>query len=78
MHHATVGPAATGSPTVRRIIFLDVQGVGAAKQPSALFAIGGVRRPRFYVDVDLLTLTLLDVRDLGPGTGWGRVPTPMF
>jgi hypothetical protein len=23
-------------------------------------------------------LELLEVKDLGPGTGWGRVPTPMF
>jgi hypothetical protein len=34
--------------------------------------------PQFFVDVDLHTLTLLGVKDLGPGTGWGRVPTPMF
>ena len=78
MHHAIQGPAAAGSPTVRRIIFLRVQGVGAADEPSSLFAVDGVRVPQFYVDVDLHTLTLLDVRDLGPGTGWGRVPTPMF
>jgi hypothetical protein len=26
----------------------------------------------------LHTLALLNVRDLAPGTGWGRVPTPMF
>lgn len=78
MHHAIQEPAAARSPTVRRIIFLRVQGVGAADQPSSLFAIDAVRVPQFYVDVDLHTLTLLDVRDLGPGTGWGRVPTPMF
>lgn len=78
MHHATVGPAAIGSPTARRIIFLRVQGVGAANEPSALFAIDGLRVPQFYVDVDLHTLRLLDVKDLGPDTGWGRVPTPMF
>jgi protein-S-isoprenylcysteine O-methyltransferase Ste14 len=78
MHHATAGPAAAASPTVRRIIFLRVQGVGGTNEPAALFAIDGVRVPQFYVDVDLHTLTLLDVRDLGPGTGWGRVPTPMF
>ena len=78
MHHAIAGPAAPASPTVRRIIFLRVQGVGAAADPAALFAIDGVRVPQFYVDVDLHTLALLGVRDLGPGTGWGRVPTPMF
>jgi protein-S-isoprenylcysteine O-methyltransferase Ste14 len=78
MHHAAPGPALGGSPTVRRIIFLRVQGVGAATDPSTLFAIDGVRVPQFYVDVDLHTLTLMGLRDLGPGTGWGRVPTPMF
>jgi len=78
MHHATAVPAAKASPTVRRIIFLRVLGVGAANEPSSLFAIDGVRVPQFYVDVDMHTLALLDVRDLGPGTGWGRVPTPMF
>lgn len=77
-HHAIPGPAATGSPGVRRIIFLRVQGVGAANEPSSLFAIDGLHVPQFYVDVDMHTLTLLDVRNLGPGTGWGRVPTPMF
>lgn len=46
--------------------------------PSSLFAIGAVRVPLFFIDVDLHTLTLLDVKDLGPGTGWSRVPTPMF
>jgi hypothetical protein len=49
-----------------------------ANEPAALFAVDAVRVPWFYVDVDLHTLTLLGVRDLGPGTGWGRVPTPMF
>jgi hypothetical protein len=78
MHHMTGGAAASGSPGVRRIIFLRVQSGGAANEPSSLFAIDGVRVPQFYVDVDMHTLTLLDVRDLGPGTGWGRVPTPMF
>jgi hypothetical protein len=27
---------------------------------------------------DLHELTLLQVKDLGAGTGWGDVPTPMF
>jgi protein-S-isoprenylcysteine O-methyltransferase Ste14 len=78
MHHAAAGPAADASPTVRRIIFLRVEGVGRTNEPAALFAIAGVRVPQFFVDVDMHTLALLDVRDLGPGTGWGRVPTPMF
>jgi hypothetical protein len=32
----------------------------------------------FFVDVDMHNLILLDIHSLGPGTGWGNVPTPMF
>jgi protein-S-isoprenylcysteine O-methyltransferase Ste14 len=80
MHHATGGVAASASPTVRRIIFLRVasSGNGSASQQSSLFAVGAVRVPQFFIDVDMHPLTLLDVRDLGTGTGWGHVPTPMF
>jgi hypothetical protein len=46
--------------------------------PSTLSAIDQARVPQFFVDVDMHSLTLLGVKDLGPGTGWGRVPTPMF
>jgi protein-S-isoprenylcysteine O-methyltransferase Ste14 len=79
MHHATVGVGAAASPTVRRIIFLRVGSSddGSASRPS-LFAIGAVRLPQFFIDVDMHGLVLLEVRDLGPETGWGRVPTPMF
>jgi len=69
-HHAPGG--ATASPTVRRVIFVRVQDAGPA--PSSLFAIDAVRVALFYVDVDMHTLALLAVRDLGPGTGWGRTP----
>jgi hypothetical protein len=74
-NHASDAPAA-----VRRIIFLQVarSSETGVSNPSSLFAIGAVRMPLFFIDVDLHTLTLLDVKDLGPGTGWGRVPTPMF
>ena len=80
LHHATSGASATPSPTVRRIIFLRV-GNGAdlnGAESSSLFTIGAARVPQFFIDVDMHTRTLLEVRDLGPGTGWGRVPTPMF
>jgi hypothetical protein len=81
MHHS--GDEAAGaspSPTARRIIFLQIPGAADAGQvdPSSLFAIGAVRVPQFFVDVDLHSLTLLGVHPLGPGTGWGLVPTPMF
>ena len=65
---------------VRRIIFLRVatgSDASASDAPS-LFAIDAARVPQFFVDVDMHNLMLLDVKDLGPGTGWGRVPTPMF
>jgi len=78
MHHGSDGVAATESPSVRRIIFLRVAGGEDAGDPSSLFAIARARVPQFFVDLDVHTLALLKVRDLGPGTGWGRVPTPMF
>jgi hypothetical protein len=81
MHHAGAGAASAGlSSRVRRIIFLRVASSGreSAGEPSSLFAIGAVREPQFFVDVDMHTLTVIEARDLGPGTGWGRVPTPMF
>jgi hypothetical protein len=80
MHDSTAGAATAASPTTRRIIFLRV-GNGAdlsRGKSTSLFAIGAVRVPQFFVDVDMHTLTLLGVKDLAPGTGWGRVPTPMF
>jgi protein-S-isoprenylcysteine O-methyltransferase Ste14 len=77
-HHADM--LANESPTLRRIIFLRVteEGGAAASEPSSLFAIGAVRTPQFFIDVDLHTLSLQTVKDLGPGTGWGNVPTPLF
>jgi protein-S-isoprenylcysteine O-methyltransferase Ste14 len=79
MHHASMAaPAVAASPTSRRIIFLRVASNGEGSMPSTLFAIDQARVPQFFVDVDMHNLTLLGVKDLGPGTGWGRVPTPMF
>ncbi len=81
MHHAGMAPGgAAASFATRRLIFLDVPGAGdpASFDRSALFAVGAVRVPRFFVDVDMHQLKVLDVHELGPGTGWGRVPTPMF
>jgi len=46
--------------------------------PASLFAINTTRAPRFLADVDIHNLVLLETKDLGPGTGWGNVPTPLF
>ena len=81
MHHA--GGAAAGphraSPT-GGLIFLQVPSAGdtAEVSRSALFGIGAARLPQFFAGVDLHTLAVHDVQPLGRGTGWGRVPTPMF
>jgi len=81
MHHAATGTGgAAPSFADRRIIFLGVPSAAdtTRTQPASLFAIGAVRVPEFFVDVDMHALELHDVHDLGPGTGWGQVPTPMF
>jgi protein-S-isoprenylcysteine O-methyltransferase Ste14 len=80
MHHAPAAGGGAPSLTERRIIFLMVPTAGdaAGVARSSLFGIGAVRVPQFFADVDLHTLTVHDVQPLGPGTGWGRVPTPMF
>ena len=80
MHGAAgaTGPGAESSRTVRRLIFLRVQTGEATDSPASLFRINATRTPLFFVDVDIHELTLLQVKDLGAGTGWGLVPTPMF
>jgi protein-S-isoprenylcysteine O-methyltransferase Ste14 len=81
MHHDMGGtapaPSAPGG-VVRRLIFLRVEAPRGARGPAALFAIDGTRTPQFFADVDIHNLVVLDLEPLGPGTGWGRVPTPMF
>jgi protein-S-isoprenylcysteine O-methyltransferase Ste14 len=79
MHHDMAGAApGRGGGTVRRLIFLSVRTSTPTPAPSSLFAIGAARTPLFFADVDMHTLELANVAALGPGTGWGRVPTPMF
>ncbi|MBZ5637846.1 MAG: isoprenylcysteine carboxylmethyltransferase family protein [Acidobacteriia bacterium] len=81
MHHDMEGmPASNVAPggIVRRLIFLRSDSSRPASTPSALFGINGTRVPQFFADVDIHNLVLLDIHPLGPGTGWGRVPTPMF
>ena len=75
MHHDT-GAQATGA--VRRLIFLRIDAAMTSQTRASLFAINATRTPLFFADVDMHTLALLGLKDLGPGTGWGRVPTPMF
>jgi hypothetical protein len=43
-----------------------------------MFGINATRVPEFFADVDIHNLVLLGIHPLGAGTGWGRVPTPMF
>ena len=80
MHDGRGGAAAAApsSPTVRRLIFLRVQADESGGAQPDLFSINATRTPQFFVDVDIHELTLLQVKELGPETGWGLVPTPMF
>jgi len=81
MHHAAgEEPTTITAPggTVRRLIFLDIDAPRSSSTPELIFGINTARAPRFFVDVDIHTLALLDIHSLGPGSGWGRVPTPMF
>jgi protein-S-isoprenylcysteine O-methyltransferase Ste14 len=81
MHHAAGATSGTNTASagfVRRLIFLRIDSPAAAPTRSALFSINATRTPLFYADVDVHSLVLLHVEALGPGTGWGRVPTPMF
>ncbi len=81
-HHSVYGPA--GHPehgmaggSVRRLIFVKVSGVSVAKAPNA-FAINATRTPAFMVDLDVHSLSVLDVSSLPTETAWGKVPTPSF
>jgi protein-S-isoprenylcysteine O-methyltransferase Ste14 len=71
-------PGATTGGAVRRLIFLNIRTSREAAAPASLFAINATRTPRFLADVDVHSLALLQIKDLGPGTGWGKVPTPLF
>lgn len=76
--HGSAAGAAPPSGMVRRLIFLRIGAVELGSDRTALFAINAARTPQFFVDVEMHELTLLEVKDLEPGTGWGLVPTPMF
>ena len=76
-HHAIGGAPAPGG-TVRRLIFLRLDSPRPGNTRAIIFGITTSRVPLFFADVDIHNLVLLDIHSLGPGTGWGRVPTPMF
>jgi hypothetical protein len=81
MHHNMAGTAAPNAPPggiVRRLIFLRIDSPGPTNAPAMLFGVNTTREPQFFADVDIHNLVLLDIHPLGPGTGWGHVPTPMF
>jgi hypothetical protein len=71
LHHVQPG-------TGRRLIFLRIISPRSSSTPGFIFGIDTPRVPQFFADIDMHDLVLLDIRTLGPGTGWGRVPTPMF
>jgi protein-S-isoprenylcysteine O-methyltransferase Ste14 len=78
MDHEAAGQGAAPAGTVRRLIFLRVDAPTGVGTPASLFAIGTARTPLFFADVNMHTLEFADVKELGAGTGWGHVPTPMF
>ena len=81
MHHDAGSPQATNiaaGGAVRRLIFLNIDAPRSSNTPGRIFGINTARAPRFFADVDMHNLELLNIQSLGPDTGWGRVPTPMF
>ena len=78
-HHGMGGASGSASGgMVRRLIFLRLDSPRSSNGSVDVFGITTTRVPLFFADVDMHNLTLLDIQALGPGTGWGRVPTPMF
>jgi len=64
--------------TVRRLIFFKVETPTRGSRAADLFAIDANRTPLFAADVDVHEVRLEGIQDLSTGTGWGRVPTPVF
>jgi protein-S-isoprenylcysteine O-methyltransferase Ste14 len=75
MQHQNNSTMADG--VTRRLIFLSIEDV-VVKTPSDLFSINALRVPQFMVDVEVHNMSLLEIRDLAHGSGWGTVPTPVF
>ena len=82
MRHHDVGGGAVAATApgavVRRLIFLRIDSPQSGGNAGLLFGINAHRVPLFFADVDVHNAAVLDASPLGPGTGWGRVPTPMF
>jgi protein-S-isoprenylcysteine O-methyltransferase Ste14 len=81
MHHHMAGMTETkvaSGGVLRRLIFLRIDSPRSNPTRATLFGINVTRAPQFFADVDIHNLVLVEVQPLGPGTGWGRVPTPMF
>ncbi len=78
-HHAGHDHASTdmNKGVVRRLIFLTIAD-SAISTPYDFFSINALRVPRFMADVDIHNLKLLDLKNLPPDTGWGKLPTPAF
>lgn len=74
--HSASGPA-MASGEERRLVFVMISGP-PDQQPLGAFAIGAERSPQFMLDVDVHSLTILDVKDLPKDTAWANVPTPVF
>jgi hypothetical protein len=81
MHHDMgAGAVSETAPdsVVRRLIFLRIDSSRSIGNAGLLFGINVHRIPLFFADVDVHALSVLRLSTLGPGTGWGRVPPPMF
>ena len=84
-HHAMPGgthmqhqnAAASQDDVIRRLIFLSIEDA-VVKRPADLFSINALRVPQFMVDVEMHDLSLIEVKELSHGSGWGTVPTPVF
>jgi len=80
MHGQTMnGQVMNNCPLLsRRIIFLEIH----TGHPTTVlvddFAINSSRTPWFFIDANIHTGTVLQIKDTPHGTGWGNVPTPMF
>ena len=77
MHAAMMHAHTPENGIVRRRIFVGIEGI-RVDAPSDLFPINARRVLDFMIDVDGHNLTLLEVKELPHGSGWGKVPTPVF